>query len=290
MILLGATALFFLLLFLVWKARYRYPPANVPPVLCYHTLSERFCFEGTWITPKRFLGHIDHLARKGYEFIGEAEFARAVANASLENARKILLTFDDGYEALYEMYLRELEPRAIAPLVFLVTDYIGRENTWDLSLGRRPFRHLTWNQIIELSERGVRFGSHGASHRDLTRLHPQELTDEIVRSKERIEDRTQKQVTSFSYPFGRYNDRVRQAVRSSGCVLAFSLYPDHCNETVDPLALRRNGVYIIDTPFSIERKLARNSLFWLEEMKCRTINGVAVLTPLFKRSSAAPGK
>jgi peptidoglycan/xylan/chitin deacetylase (PgdA/CDA1 family) len=242
------------------------------------------------MTPRRFVEQIDHLSRRGYEFIGEAEFARAVESPAPESSRKLLLTFDDGYEALYELYLRALAPRGIAPLVFLVTDYVGRENAWDLSLGRRPFRHLAWEQIGELSGRGVAFGSHGARHLDLTRLDRHALADELARSKASIEEHIQRKVVSLSYPFGRYNDHVRQAVATAGFTLGFSLYPRHSNETVDLLALRRNGVYIIDTPFWIERKLTRNPLFWLEEMKCRAINGVAILTPLFKRSSPVPGK
>jgi hypothetical protein len=79
------------------------------------------------------------------------------------------------------------------------------------------------------------------------------------------------------------------AVREAGFTTAFSLYPTHSNETVDPFALRRNGVYIIDTPFTIDCKLTRSPLFWFEEMKCRAINQMAVLTPVLKRFSAGPG-
>jgi hypothetical protein len=59
---------------------------------------------------------------------------------------------------------------------------------------------------------------------------------------------------------------------------------------VDRFALRRNGVYIIDPAIALKCKLERNPFFWFEEMKCRTINGVAVLTPVLKRLSAGPDK
>ncbi len=277
-------------LFLVWKVRYRYPPADIPQSLCYHKISDGFLWEGTWMTSGRFLEQIDTLKSGGYEFVDEAAFVHAVANPAPGASRKILLTFDDGYEELHDIYVGELERRGVPLLVFLPTDYVGRTNDWDLSLGRKRSRHLSWDQIRDLAERGVRFGSHGASHRDLTRLPPEDLADEIARSKTEIEEKTGQAVTSFSYPFGRYNTRVRQAVRDSGFTAAFSLYPPHSNEAVDPLALRRNGVYIIDTLFTIGCKLTRNPLFWFEEMKCRTINQVAVLTPLLKRPSAGPGR
>ena len=92
MIVLGVATTFLLLLFVVWRARYRYPPRDTPQVLCYHKLSQKFCFEGTWMTPARFLGQIDHLESKGYRFIDESTFARAVAKPTPENSKKILLT------------------------------------------------------------------------------------------------------------------------------------------------------------------------------------------------------
>ena len=279
-----------MLLFLIWKVRYRYPPEHVPQALCYHKLSGEFLFEGTWMTPRRFLKQVDHLREKGYEFFDEEEFASLVSDPTPSGSRKILLTFDDGYEELYDMYARELESRRIPMVVFLVTDYVGQENDWDLSLGRRPFRHLSWDQIAELSGRGVSFGSHGATHRDLTRITPAQAGEEIARSKKIIEEHTQSTIRSFSYPFGRYNTAVRSAVREAGFSIGFSLYPPHSNESIDPLALRRNGVYIIDTPFTIDCKLTRNPLFWFEEMKCRAINQVAALTPMLKRPSTGPGK
>lgn len=277
-------------LFVIWWTKYRYPPLNIPQTLCYHKLSEEFCFEGTWMPPTRFLDQIDHLQERGYRFINEDEFIRAVANPEPANAARVFLTFDDGYDSLHTIYTRELERRHVPMHVFLLSDYVGRENEWDLSLGRRPFRHLGWEEIRDLSDRGVTFGSHGASHNDLTRMSPTSLVHEIEASKQSIEAHLQKPVRSFSYPFGRYNDYVRAAVATAGYQVAFSLYPPHSNENVDFFALRRNGVYIIDTTFTIHCKLTRNPLFWFEEMKCRAINQVAVLTPMFKRSSAGPGK
>lgn len=290
MALIATLAAILILLFVLWRVRYRYPPADVPQVLCYHKISDKFCFEGTWMTPKRFVGQIDRLVADGFEFVGEDEFIDAMRSPAAGNNAKVLLTFDDGYEQLFDMYGDHLERRGIPLLVFLATDYVGRENRWDLGLGRRPFKHLSWAQIEDLAGCGVRFGSHSASHRNLTHLEKSDLANEITGSRAVIEQHIGGRVRSFSYPFGRYDEEVRSMVMDAGYEVAFSLYPPCSNEVVDPYALRRNGVYIIDTSFSISCKLRRNPLFWFEEMKCRAINGVALLTPLFKRFSARPGK
>lgn len=276
-------------LFVTWRIRFRYPPADAPRVLCYHKISDRFCVEGTWTTRRRFTRQIDDLLDRGYTFVGEDHYLLCL-DAPGGDGKQVLLTFDDGYDDLFDVCREVLLPRRVPVLVFIVSDYAGRDNDWELSLGRRPFRHMDWDRLRELERLGVQFGSHGATHRDLTRLSPGDLAYEIEGSKARIEKETGAAPRCFSYPFGRSNAAVREAVERAGYEAAFSLYPPHSNERIDRYALRRNCVYVIDTPWTLGCKLSRNPLFWFEEMKCRTINQVAVLTPILKRAPAARDK
>jgi peptidoglycan/xylan/chitin deacetylase (PgdA/CDA1 family) len=288
-------------LFALWRLRFGYPPDDTPRVLCYHKISDRFCFEGTWMTRRRFLEQIDHVIGRGFEFINEANYldtiGRNVSGADRPaeapviepGGTSVLLTFDDGYAELRAVIEEELAPRGVPSLVFLITEFVGARNTWDLGLGRRRFGHLNWGEVRMLAKQGVSFGSHGATHRDLTRLGASELGREIEASRRRIEEETGISPRCFSYPFGRVNDNVKRAVRDAGYEAAFSLYPPHGNATVDRFALRRNGVYIIDNNFTLDCKMTRGPLFWFEEMKCRTINAVAMVTPLLKLLSGGRG-
>ncbi len=285
--LFGAIAAVLLVLYVTWRVRYRYPPPGFPQALCYHKLSNRFCLEGTWMTHGRFLDQIDRLSGAGYRFVDEIDYLAAVREGPRDRANDLLLTFDDGYEELCEMYLEHLVPRGIPALVFVVTGYAGRYNTWDLPRGRR-FRHLSWSQIETMAAAGAFFGSHGSTHADLTRMDARALEREIAGSKDALESRLGTSVKSFSYPFGRYAPHVKTAVERAGYTAAFSLYPRHPNAVIDRFALRRNGIYIIDTPRTIRWKLEPSPVFWFEEMKCRAINAVAVLTPVFKRFYPGP--
>jgi len=276
----------FAAVYFVWRTRFGYPTGSRPGVLCFHKITEQFCWEGTWTTPSRFFAYIDRLRGLGYRFVGVDEYLAGGSSGGAAG-REVLLTFDDGYEELYHLVLPGLEERGVPFHVFLVTDYVGCDNSWDLSLGRRPFRHLDWPGIEEMAGRGVTFGSHGASHEDLTRLSGTEVSSELERSKTAIEDRLGAVVRTVSYPFGRYDLTVTRAAREAGYDAGFSLYPSHSNSTFDPYAIRRNGVYIIDPVGLVETKLEPGPLYWLEEMKCRAINAVSVLTPLLKRRSGA---
>jgi peptidoglycan/xylan/chitin deacetylase (PgdA/CDA1 family) len=274
------------LLHVVWRLRHGYPPESTPHVLCFHKISGRFLFEGTWTTPERFDDIIRSLVARGYTFIDEDAYLAALDHPSPDAARQIFLTFDDGYAETIEIAHGILAPLKIPFHVFFVSDYAGKLNSWDLSLGRPGHRHLSWERVGELARAGVSFGSHTASHQDATRLSDDELLDELSRSCRDIEAATGHAVRTLSYPFGRYNARVEAAARSAGFEAAFSLYPKGNNARVDRFALRRDAVYVIDSTATIARKLERNAFYGLEEMKCRAINAVAVLTPLLKSSSA----
>jgi peptidoglycan/xylan/chitin deacetylase (PgdA/CDA1 family) len=64
--------------------------------------------------------------------------------------------------------------------------------------GRRFF--LDWDQIREMASHDVEIGSHGVSHRILTRLPRHEAAQELVRSKSEIEDRLGREVWHFAFP------------------------------------------------------------------------------------------
>jgi peptidoglycan/xylan/chitin deacetylase (PgdA/CDA1 family) len=294
--LLVATVVLLAAAYLAWRARFGSPPRRWPQVLCFHKISSRFCWEGTWTTPGIFFACIDTLRDSGYRFVGLEEYLESANPAcggeprESDAAGTLLLTFDDGYRELYDVVLPGLEERGVPLHVFVVTDYVGRNNDWDLSLGRRPFPHLGWPEIEDMARRGVTFGSHGASHGDFTAMGEVEIREELDRSKSVLESRLGRPVRSVSWPFGRCDERAKNAAREAGYDAAFSLYPPHHNTVFDPFAIRRNGVYIIDRPGWIRIKLTGGPVFWLEEMKCRAINAVAALTPALKRLSVPPAR
>jgi peptidoglycan/xylan/chitin deacetylase (PgdA/CDA1 family) len=268
----------------LWRIRYGYPPDTLPRVLCFHKISRRFCLEGTWTTPDRFAAAIDRLLARGWDFMDEAAFLAALDAPEPANARRVFLTFDDGYAHLFDTAFPMLTARGVPFHVFLVSDFAGRANTWDLGLGRPPVRHLDDAQVRAMAAAGVTFGSHTAAHHDLTRLAPDQVAADLARSRRALQVVTGKPARTLSYPFGRYNPAVRDAAAAAGFEAAFSLYPSHPNRRVDRYALRRDAVYIIDPARLIETKLTPNPLYGLEEMKCRAINAVARLTPLLKRT------
>ena len=70
---------------------------------------------------------------------------------------------------------------------------------------RRPFFaerrfFLDWDQVREMAANGFEIGSHGCSHRIMTRLSTHEATQELLRSKAEIEARVGRAVRHFAFP------------------------------------------------------------------------------------------
>jgi peptidoglycan/xylan/chitin deacetylase (PgdA/CDA1 family) len=250
-------------------------------VLAYHKVTA-FELGGTWVSPGRFERQMDALLEAGFRFVDETAFLGALDAPGETAGREILLTFDDGYRMLLDRAIPALEARKIPALIFLVSAFAGKGNTWELNLPGRHFGHLGWDEALDVARRGFSFGSHARTHRDLTRIPMEAAREEIVVSKREIEERLGASVRSLSYPFGRFNEAVRREAERAGYRAAFTLYPPAAAAQPDRYALRREAVYVIDSVGSIKAKLSAGLPFRIEDIKGRMINAFAALTPILK--------
>lgn len=126
----------------------------------------------------------------------------------------------------------------------------GIGETLDASIPDDKFSnlYLTWDQVREMSQNGMEFGSHTVSHPILTRIPPEQARRELGESKRRVEEEIQKPVTSLAYPNGQeadFSGEIINIARETGYRLAFSLLPGPTRFRAvksSPLAVRR--VYI----------------------------------------------
>lgn len=84
---------------------------------------------------------------------------------------------------------------------------------------------LSWNQVKEMSNQGINFGSHTVTHPILSRLEDDELEFELVESKNKIELELNKPVISISYPTGMqdsFSRKVLKKVKGLGYKLGFT--------------------------------------------------------------------
>jgi peptidoglycan/xylan/chitin deacetylase (PgdA/CDA1 family) len=268
LVLIPIVLILLIALYAFWKIHYDFPPDSFPTILAYHKVTNRFEFGITRTTPSQFESQMKFL-NDNLEIVNGDVLLR---NNDLSN--KAILTFDDGYEDFYYNAFPILQKYNFPAIVFLITSSIGKQNLWDANLGGIKFRHLNWEQIREMSENGIEFGSHTVNHTDLTRLSEREIYHELAESKSILESKLGKPLRFISYPFGKYNDTVMDIARNVGYNAGFSLNPHHSNHTFNRFAIKRTAVYMLDNRFiySIKCRNTHSRLYWTQDLVCRFIN------------------
>lgn len=75
---------------------------------------------------------------------------------------------------------------------------------------------LGWAEIREMNKHNISFGGHTKTHRNLCLLDDDEIKDELIGSKNIIEENIGQNIKEFSYPFGRFDKRVQSLVMEAG--------------------------------------------------------------------------
>ena len=105
---------------------------------------------------------------------------------------------------------------------------------------------LSWSEIQEMKRWGIIFGAHTLNHPDLTRIPRERMEVEIRDSKKIIENTLGTPVSSFAYPYGRYNKSIQDLVqRHFACACSDKL--GLMSVDSDPYALERVDAYYLRT-------------------------------------------
>ncbi|HSJ63259.1 MAG TPA: polysaccharide deacetylase family protein [Gemmatimonadaceae bacterium] len=255
-------------------------PRNPPLALCYHKVERRHELGVTRLSPRRFARQMERLARAGWRAIGLEDWLASVRGARQPDGRELVITFDDAYRGLRDHAFPVLEDLGWPSLCFVITDYAGRLNRWDVAYGGRRFAHLAWRDIRRWEGRGVSFGAHTARHPRLTWVASSELERELHDARQALAAGCDEPATVVSYPFGAAGTREKRAAREAGYEAGVVLAERWRG---DPFAIPRLPVYIWSP-----RMPGAGWMRPLEWRFARAANRFAVGTTLLQRSGAEP--
>lgn len=200
-------------------------PTGRPPVLCYHRIGGALELGVTRVARSVFERQMTALARAGWQTLTLGQFAERLpsGNTACRTPHSaLLLTFDDGYASLADQAYPVLADLGFTATTFLITQYVGGLNTWDVRYTRQRLPHLDWRAVERWRGRGFDFASHSASHARLTWLSDTDVTGELERSRRALVARLgQEAGQAIAYPFGACDDRVERAARVAGYALGF---------------------------------------------------------------------
>lgn len=250
-----------------------------PPVLCYHRIGGPLELGVTRVGRSTFVRQMTALARAGWRTVTLADFGKP--RTTHDERHTFLLTFDDGYASLADHAYPVLADLGFTATTFLITDFIGKTNTWDVRYTWNRLTHLSWTAIETWRARGFAFASHGATHRRLTWLDDQTVAMELRGSREVLRTRLGPDAgRAIAYPFGAVDDRVVRIARGTGYELGFS----GVTGGADPLLTSRVPVYgwdAGDVPFG----LRNDGLGALGRLVAHVANRCAVGTSLMRAAT-----
>lgn len=190
------------------------------PILAYHQVvsDDSLTEHSAYVMPlSRFERQMQFLYDFGYRCITLDEFLRSWKSGLHHREKVFILTFDDGYENFSTTAFPILSHYGFTATVFLVANCIGKVNHWDEN-ANAPL--LTWDQIKELREAGISFGSHTSSHPHLPSLSNEQASRELVGSKELLESFLGQEVSFLAYPYGESTSEVQHIAAQTGYVAA----------------------------------------------------------------------
>lgn len=171
----------------------------------YHAVHERgIAVEGSdphyAVTPGQFKAHLDMMGTIGLRASSVRDLVACTADSATPRAA---LTFDDGHDT--NLAAAELIARRGGSADFFVNPS---------AVGQGRF--LSWSALRDMSALGMSIQSHGQHHRYLNELTPEEVREELVRSKSEIEDRLGTPVVVFAPPGGRTTPELPAIARDVG--------------------------------------------------------------------------
>ena len=173
--------------------------------------------------------------------MGLLEIAECLRRGLPFPPHSVALTFDDGYQTVYDVAFPVLREYGMSTTVFLTVGTTASASRLPSLEGRAM---LSWDEIREMDRAGIVFGAHTCTHPDLTRVPLERAEAEVRDSKAIIEEALGHQIESFAYPYGRHNRRIRDIVsRHFACACSDEL--GQVKTSSDPHALERIDTYYL---------------------------------------------
>ncbi len=230
-----------------------------PIVLMYHGTPPHRPTARYSLEARLFRRHLDLLQRRGWQ----TRTLGALLQPDPLPEKTVIITFDDGYADNFDGAFLPLRERDMVATWFITAGVVGGHASW-LGAPGPETAMLASGQLREMAQQGMEIGSHTHTHPDLTTLSPRRQKEELARSKQSLEALLGREVDTFAYPYGRYDDDTLGAVRACGYRIACTVRPGWIRPGEGAYRVRRITLFSGDSEHTLARKLsfADNDVSW----------------------------
>ena len=234
------------------------------PVVMYHRVinnSENEGIYGTYIYENIFRQHMQYLKDNNFDVITFEDLNKiGWRNRFQRNKKYIMITFDDGYVDNYNLAFPILKEFGFKATIFLMGE--STYNEWDVNAGgEKKFELMDKFMIKEMQDYGIEFGAHTFNHPKLNKLSEEEIRHQIVDVKKPLEEKIEKEIITFAYPYGILNDHAKKMAREAGYTFTVSTDSGSVCLSDDLYQIRRIAIFPNTNLFSFKRKVAGNYNF-----------------------------
>ena len=178
-----------------WQETPRPQAINIP-IFIYHSITTLYpgktALQDAYdITPEFFETQLQYLESHGYTTISFDDLADYFDAGKSLPPNPVMLNFDDGWKNQFVYAFPLLKKYHDVATFFVFTNAVGSKH------------FLSWEEIEEMVQSGMRMGAHTKTHPFLDRMtDADKINSEIMESKKILEDRLHQPVSAFAYPFG----------------------------------------------------------------------------------------
>jgi peptidoglycan/xylan/chitin deacetylase (PgdA/CDA1 family) len=187
-------------------------PNEAVPILVYNVIREPqpdTANPEDWVPPSEFAEEMDYLAKQGFHAVTLRQVWAAWKERGLLPSKPVVISFDAGYHSVLANALPVLRGHEWLGTLFLQASQTQSDFPAD--------------EVKTLLGAGWELDSHGQSGADLTTLSDEELDAEVAGARRAVQRDFKAKVEFFSYPQGRFDERVKQSVEAAGFLGAATL-------------------------------------------------------------------
>lgn len=140
------------------------------------------------------------------DFITLEQATEKILKRESSNKIFVAFTFDDGFEECYTTIAPLLEKYNTRGAFFINSAYIESNKEYQQIFNKRintyTKKPMTWEQIIELHNRGHIIGSHNVDHSNFSEMTEKEIEESIKQNKQILEEKLNYKCDFFAWTYG----------------------------------------------------------------------------------------